>query len=131
MFTTIREKQQQWCGAQTETQRALLFPILSAELTMGLCENLRTPGQYNLHVSSKWADGVKGQVNSWITFQNQFENIYLCCGHAGNKVNFVKDVMFSSDRNNERGFLTPHCRGMCIVPACFAAICCHGEAAGA
>lgn len=39
--------------------------------------------------------------------------------------------MLSSNSNNEQGFLTLHCRGMCILPACFAAICCHREAAGA
>lgn len=65
---------------------------------------------------------ISGQVDSLIPFQN----IKLLGDRAGNKV----DVMFSSDSNNEWGFLTLHCRGVCVLPACFAAGT-HREAAGA
>lgn len=64
---------------------------------------------------SQWVDWR--QEDSWIPFQS----IQLHGSQAGHKVDITGDAMFSSDSNNERGFLTLHCRGVCILPACFAA----------
>lgn len=58
-----------------------------------------------------------------------FQNMKQPSDGVWNKACFTGDLMFSFDIHDERGFLTPHCRAACVLPACFAPST-HREAAG-